>query len=61
MKRFCVLFCALLFCLGCASEENKGMWDDFWKDVRGDNMQMRHGFSSPSGTDDRLPPAKLRE
>jgi hypothetical protein len=23
---------------GCASD--KGQWDEFWKDVRGDNMKM---------------------
>jgi hypothetical protein len=49
MKRLCVLLCALIgvvaFC-GCASEGHKGQWDDFWKDVRGDNMQMKTDFSA---------------
>jgi hypothetical protein len=49
MKRLCVLRCALIgavaFC-GCASEGHKGQWDDFWKDVRGDNMQMKTDFSA---------------
>jgi hypothetical protein len=38
MKRLGVLLCALLFFAGgCAV----GQWDEFWKDVRGDNMKMR--------------------
>ena len=28
---------------GCATQGQKGPWDDFWKDLRGDNMEMR-GF-----------------
>ena len=27
-------------CLGCASEANRGQWDEVWKDARGDNMRM---------------------
>jgi outer membrane murein-binding lipoprotein Lpp len=49
MKRLCVLLCALLGALtlsGCASEGKPGQWDDFWKDVRGDNMQMKSDFSA---------------
>jgi hypothetical protein len=52
MKRLCLLFCALAVCLGCATEGDKGQWDDFWKDVRGDNMQMR-GFSGGTGAANR--------
>jgi hypothetical protein len=26
---------------GCAADD-KGKWDEFWKDVRGDNMKMRY-------------------
>ncbi len=47
MRRLCVLLCALftLASAGCASEGSKAQWDEFWKDVRGDNMQMRDDFS----------------
>jgi hypothetical protein len=31
----------LLFGLGCAADE-QGQWDEFWKDVSGDNMKMRY-------------------
>lgn len=45
MKR---VLCVLVFTLlvsGCATATpgQKGPWDDFWKDLRGDNMEMR-GF-----------------
>src|SRR5262249_42863331 len=47
MRRLRVLLCALLFGLtGCASDGSKGQWDEFWKDVRGDNMKMRGDFSA---------------
>ena len=49
MKRLCVLLCALfagLGCAGCASDGKQGSWDDFWKDVRGDNMEMKNDFSA---------------
>jgi hypothetical protein len=43
MKGICVLVCALLFSLtGCAADGDKGQWDEFWKDLRGDNMKMRN-------------------
>jgi len=46
MQRVCLLllFCALCFLPGCASGGGKGEWDDFWKDLRGDNMRMRNDF-----------------
>ncbi|MBI3407942.1 MAG: hypothetical protein HY040_06245 [Planctomycetes bacterium] len=46
MGRLCVLLCALLFCQGCAAEGNAGKWDEFWRDLRGDNMKMRNDFSA---------------
>jgi hypothetical protein len=50
MKRGCCVF-ALIFlaCLGCASDGDKGQWDEFWKDLRGDNMQMRSDGSAIGG------------
>ncbi len=45
MKRW-VLICALLFALGgCATEGSRGQWDEFWRDLRGDNMKMRNDIS----------------
>jgi hypothetical protein len=41
MRRLCVLAFALLFGLGCATEETKKQWDEAWKDLRGDNMEMK--------------------
>jgi hypothetical protein len=46
MRYMCLLVCALLMCAGCASDSNKGAWDEFWKDLRGDNMKMRSDFSA---------------
>jgi hypothetical protein len=56
MKCLCVLLCVLLFSLGCAADGDKSMWDDFKKDLRGDNMEMR-GFPGINGP----PPVKVPE
>ena len=53
MKGFLVLCSALLFCIGCASENDPGKWDELWKDLRGDNMQMRSNFTQTGVLDDR--------
>ena len=45
MKLLRVSLCALVFGLGCATDGNKGEWEEFWKDLRGDNMKMRNDFS----------------
>jgi hypothetical protein len=43
----------LFFATGCASAGGKDQWADFWKDLRGDNMEMR-GFNDQSdSTKDR--------
>jgi hypothetical protein len=50
MLRKLVLAAALLalgLSLGCASDGDKDPWGPFWKDLRGDNMQMR-GWSDNS-------------
>jgi hypothetical protein len=41
MKRLCILLLPCFFCLGCAAEGEKSQWDEFWKDLRGDNMKMQ--------------------
>jgi hypothetical protein len=47
MTRLGLLLCVLCFFSGCASDAEKGSWDEVWKDLRGDNMQMK-GFSGTS-------------
>ncbi|MBI3407932.1 MAG: hypothetical protein HY040_06195 [Planctomycetes bacterium] len=49
MGRLCVLLCALLFFQGCASEGNAGKWDEFWRDLRGDNMKIRNESQQSGG------------
>lgn len=41
--------CALDFALGCVSDGEKGQWDDFWKDVRGDNMKLSNETGGKPG------------
>lgn len=42
MKCLCLLgLIVLLFISGCASDSAKGQWEEFRKDLRGDNMKMR--------------------
>jgi hypothetical protein len=58
MKRLRVLLCALLLVgAGCASDSHA--WDEFWKDLRGDNMKMRNDFSTTQDAGDR--PTRLRD
>ncbi len=40
MRRLWTVAVVALLGLGCASEGGKGEWDEFWKDLRGDNMKM---------------------
>lgn len=47
MRRLCALAVVAVLSLGCATEGQKGQWDEFWKDLRGDNMEMR-GWSTQS-------------
>jgi hypothetical protein len=35
-----VLPIMLLFGAGCTSDADKAQWAEFWKDARGDNMEM---------------------
>ena len=51
MRRLWLLGCALVFCAGCAAGGDKAKWDEFWKDLRGDNMQMRTNFSAVTDSD----------
>ncbi len=46
MRRLSVFVIPLILCLlcvGCATDAQKSQWQEAWKDLRGDNMQMR-GF-----------------
>jgi hypothetical protein len=47
MQRLRLLLCAMVLCAGCATEGQKGQWEEVWKDLRGDNMRMRSDFPSP--------------
>jgi hypothetical protein len=60
MKRLWLLLCALLLCVGCTADGDKAQWDEFWKDVRGENMQMRGSFSSSSEGDNNTTQTKPR-
>jgi hypothetical protein len=43
---------------GCASDGDKAQWDEFRKDLRGDNMQMH---ADKSGMSDALPKSMMTE
>ena len=58
MWRVRILSCALLFCLGCTSGGESGQWDEFWKDLRGDNVKMRYDFSGNSDLENASTPIK---
>ncbi len=45
MARLCLFVCVLAFTLaGCVGDANKAQWDEFCKDLRGDNMKMRSDY-----------------
>jgi hypothetical protein len=52
MKRLCLLLGLVLFGAGCSSDANKGQWADFWRDLRGDNQQMRSNFGGGKDQDE---------
>ena len=52
MKSGAWLLLVLLLIQGCASTDDKHQWDDFWKDLRGDNMKMRNDFPEERNLDD---------
>jgi hypothetical protein len=39
----CLFLAVALFAIGCKTD---GSWDEVWKDLNGDNMQMRSGNSA---------------
>lgn len=51
MRRLWLLGGVLVIGLGCSADGDKGQWDEFWKDLRGDNMQMRSNFSDAMTAD----------
>ncbi len=56
MRRYAVLVLALFLGPGCAAEGEKGTWDDFWKDVRGENTQMHYeNWRKAEGVDPPTP------
>jgi hypothetical protein len=40
--------CALLFTVGCATEEARQQFNEAMKDARGENMEMRNSFATPA-------------
>jgi len=60
MPRLLVLSCAILCCLGCASDSDKAQWEEVLKDLRGDNMQMKSNFSGFEDKDNRQSPPLSR-
>ena len=56
MMRVSAFVVVLFIAAGCATEGDKAQWNEFWKDLRGDNMQMqsdkelgaRSGSSKPA-------------
>jgi hypothetical protein len=52
MMRLVLLTCSLCLFSGCASDTGNGSWEGVWKDLRGDNMQMR-GFGGLNALQDR--------
>ncbi len=61
MKRCWLLIGVLTFVTGCVADGKNGSWDEVWKDLRGDNMQMRSSFSKMAADDGELPRPKLRD
>ena len=59
MRYWYVLALVLVLSLGCAAD--KGQWDEFWKDVRGDNMQMRYEGWGKDETANRPAPTSSRD
>jgi hypothetical protein len=57
MIRRCLILLTLLLCSGCSSDGDKGSWSEFWKDLRGDNMQMRYSSPALSGMGGSLQPS----
>jgi hypothetical protein len=48
----------LLLSRRCVSETDKHQWEEFRKDLRGDNMKMRSDFSETRALD--IPPPSLK-
>jgi hypothetical protein len=42
MKRLGVLVLVLVFCGGCMTEETRKQWQEAWRDLNGDNIQMHN-------------------
>src|SRR5262245_65939065 len=49
MRRLGLFALAVVLGLGCATESHQGPWDEFWKDLRGDNQQMRSSGADIGG------------
>jgi hypothetical protein len=61
MKRCWLLIGVLTLATGCVADGKNGSWDEVWKDLRGDNMQMRSSFSKMTADDNDFSRPKLRD
>jgi hypothetical protein len=61
MMRWRHLLGLIVLSAGCAADNKQGDWSEVWKDLRGDNMQMRSNFSKMTAADDELARPKLRD
>jgi hypothetical protein len=58
--RYWYVLVVLLLGLGCAADD-KGQWDEFWKDVRGENMKMRYDGWTKDESGSRPPSASSHD
>lgn len=61
MMRWRIWLGLLALSAGCVADNKQGDWGEVWKDLRGDNMQMRSNFSKMTADDGELARPKLRD
>jgi hypothetical protein len=49
MRRLCVLTLALFLGTGCVTDADRKQWQEAWRDLRGDNMEMKSSGSAIGG------------
>lgn len=58
LRHLCVLLCVLFLGSGCSADGDKAQWDAFWRDLRGENMQMRGSLSAADSADNHATQTK---
>jgi hypothetical protein len=46
MRRLCLFVLVLFLGVGCAGMSDPKQWEEFWSEVRGDNMKLKMGEGS---------------